>query len=168
MGAQSAPSGWDRDNRLGNCPPCPPISDVPDREFTRQKTGKSNLCVLVRKLSENCCVVFLGGLQAFCTTLTIMIFTLKWYVRNMSHQGKPWKKMTAFLSEWFVWPTAESITNILLPKISTIKPLKRKFHPPLSRFYISNWPLFWMKSIYYLPLDRENSNLLTHQNLCLK
>ena len=42
----------------------------------------------------------------------------------MSHQGKPWKKMTAFLSEWFVLPTAESITNILLPKISTIKPSK--------------------------------------------
>ena len=79
----------------------------------------------------------------------------------MSHQGKPWKKMTAFLSEWFVWPTAESITNILLPKISTIKPLKRKFHPPFSRIMFQTGHCFEGNFIYLI-------EKCTQQNICLK
>ena len=86
-----------------------------------------------------------------------MIFTLNWYIRNMSHQGKPWKKMTAFLSEWFVWPTAESITNILLPKISTIKPSKGS---SIHHFRTKYFKL----AIVLIGKCRK----CTHQNLCLK
>ena len=67
--------------------------------------------------------------------------------------------MTAFLSEWFVWPTAESITNILLPKISTIKPSKGS---SIHHFRVSCFKLFIVLKGNCISLIKS----CTQQNLC--